>query len=118
LAFRAARAMADLKMHSNKFTLKDAIRKVAEWTPYGWALEDSDTMWHDMEIPLRLPGSAMGYLMGKVQLEKLLAERAMQLGGKFNLSQFMDQFLAAGMIPLALTRWEMTGFEDEIKKLW
>jgi len=30
----------------------------------------------------------------------------------------MDEFLAAGMIPMSLIRWEMTGFEDEIKKLW
>jgi hypothetical protein len=29
----------------------------------------------------------------------------------------MDEFLAAGMIPMSLIRWEMTGFEDEIKKL-
>jgi len=40
------------------------------------------------------------------------------LGDKFNLQQFMDEFLAAGMIPMSLIRWEMTGFEGEIKKLW
>jgi len=28
----------------------------------------------------------------------------------------MDEFLTAGMIPMSLIRWEMTGFEDEIKK--
>jgi hypothetical protein len=30
----------------------------------------------------------------------------------------LDEFLAAGMIPLSLIRWEMTGLDDEIKKLW
>jgi hypothetical protein len=30
----------------------------------------------------------------------------------------MDEFLAAGQIPISLTRWEMTGLEDETKKLW
>ena len=34
------------------------------------------------------------------------------------LLQFMDEFLAAGMIPMSLIRWEMTGFDDEIKELW
>jgi len=41
----------------------------------------------------------------------------MQLGDKFDLCQFMDGFLAAGMIPMSLTRWEMTGYDDEIKKM-
>ena len=34
------------------------------------------------------------------------------------VKQFMDGFYAAGMIPIELTRWEMTGLDDEIKKLW
>ena len=29
----------------------------------------------------------------------------------------MDEFLAAGIIPIALIRWEMTGLDDEIQKL-
>ncbi len=29
-----------------------------------------------------------------------------------------DEFLATGHIPMSLTRWELTGYEDEIKKLW
>ncbi len=48
----------------------------------------------------------------------LMRDRAKQLGEKFNMRQFMDEFLAAGMIPMSLIRWEMTGYDDEIKKLW
>ena len=53
-------------------------------------------------------------------LERLLQLRGVteQLGDEFNLQQFMDEFPAAGMIPVSLIRWEMTGIEDEIKKLW
>jgi hypothetical protein len=29
----------------------------------------------------------------------------------------MDDFFATGMIPMSLIRWEMTGLEDEVKKL-
>jgi len=118
LAFRAARAAADLKMHSNELTFTEAIRYCAEWTPYGWLREDGFLAWDDLELYLRQPGYGMGYLMGKVRLEQLLADRARQLGRKFDLREFMDEFLAAGMIPMALARWEMTGLDDEIKKLW
>jgi hypothetical protein len=30
----------------------------------------------------------------------------------------MDAFLGCGMIPVSLSRWQMTGLDDEIKKLW
>jgi hypothetical protein len=39
------------------------------------------------------------------------------LGDEFDLKQFFDEFHTHGMIPLSLIRWEMTGREDEIKKL-
>ena len=56
--------------------------------------------------------------MGKAHLEKLIADRAEQLGEKFDLKLFFDELHTYGMIPLSLIRWEMTGFDDEIKKLW
>ena len=71
-----------------------------------------------MDTILRTPCHHAGFIVGKSQFYKLLADRAMQLGDKFNLRQFMDEFLAAGVIPMSLIRWEMTGFDDEIKKLW
>ncbi len=118
VAFRAARAAADLKMHSNELTFEEALRYTAEMTPRGYAKADSFLIWDDLELYIRQPGYGMGYLMGKIQLEKLLADRSRQLGDKFSLKQFMDEFFASSMIPISLIRWEMTGLEDEIKKLW
>ena len=118
LTFRAARAISDLKMHSNELTLVEGFQFNIDCTPYGWLPEASPTMWHDIELYMRQPGYGVGYLIGSVQLQKLLADRAIQLGESFALKQFMDEFLAAGMIPIALARWEMTGLENEIRKLW
>jgi uncharacterized protein (DUF885 family) len=118
LAFRAARSIADLKMHSNEFTFKEAFDYCIETTPNRWSPPESPTLWHDLELYLRQPGYGTGYMIGSVMLKKLLADRAFQQGDEFELRQFMDEFLAAGMIPLSLIRWEMTGLEDQIKKLW
>jgi len=118
LANRAARAMGDLKMHSNEFTLKDAINFAVQWTPHGWLLEEGNTVWFDEQLYLNQPGYGTSYVVGKVHIEKLIADRFNQLGEKFSFKQFMDDFHAAGMIPLSLIRWEMTGLNDEIKKLW
>jgi uncharacterized protein (DUF885 family) len=57
-------------------------------------------------------------VMGKVHFMKLFRDRSQQLGDAFNLKEFMDGFLKAGVIPVSLIRWEMTGYDDEIKKLW
>jgi hypothetical protein len=40
------------------------------------------------------------------------------MGGGFTIQKFMDEFLDCGMIPVSLIRWEMTGLDDEIRKLW
>lgn len=53
----------------------------------------------------------------KVQLEQLLAERANQLGCDFDLKKFHDEFLATGVIPISLIRWEMTGKADQIETM-
>lgn len=31
---------------------------------------------------------------------------------------FMDEFYSLGALPMSLIRWEMTGYDDEIKTLW
>jgi uncharacterized protein (DUF885 family) len=118
IACRAARAMGDLKMHSNEFTLEDAVEYAVKWTPRGWMPEEGRTVWVDEELYLQQPGYGTSYLVSKVHLEKLIRDRSRQLGEKFNMKQFMDKFHAAGLIPLSLIQWEMTGLDDEIKKLW
>ncbi len=73
--------------------------------------------WYDLEISMLQPGHATIYINGKNELERLMADRAMQLGDEFNLRQFMDNLFDSGIIPISLVRWEMTGLDDEIKKL-
>jgi uncharacterized protein (DUF885 family) len=56
--------------------------------------------------------------MGRVQLEQLLTDRAQQLGDRFDLGSFHDQFLSFGLIPISMIRWEMTGKDDQAQRLW
>lgn len=117
LAQRGARAMGALKMHSNEWTLDQAAKFAVDRTPYGWLPIEGSTVWGEQELYLEQPGYGTSYLIGKVHIEKLLADRAHQLGEKFRLRQFTDDFHAAGMIPVSLIRWEMTGRDDEIRGL-
>jgi len=118
LACRCARGLGGLKMHSNEFTLEEAVDYGVKWTPRGWMPKEGNTIWADESLYLQQPGYGTSYVVGKAHLEKLIADRAEQLGDDFNLKNFFDEFHTHGMIPLSLIRWEMTGREDEIKKLW
>ncbi len=117
-AYRAVRGLADLRFHSTEFSYEGKVDFDVAWCPYGWAQKDGYTIWSHKADTMLVPGNELSYSMGKIQLEKLLSDRAHHLGDKFNLLQFMDNFRAAGMIPFALIHWEMTGLDDEIKKLW
>jgi hypothetical protein len=118
VAMRCARAMGDLKMHSNEWTLEKAVKAGVDLTPNGWLLPNGETIWSDLRIYLQQPGYGTSYVVGKVQIDKLLADRAVQMGDAFTLRKFMDEFLGCGMVPVSLIRWEMTGLDDEIRKLW
>jgi hypothetical protein len=51
---------------------------------------------------------------GKYLLERLMTDRATQLGDAFTLSRWFDEVNGAGMVPVELIRWELTGIGDEL----
>ncbi len=114
LAQRGARAMGDLMMHANEWSLDQAAKFAVEWTPRGWLRETGTTVWGEQQLYLQQPAYGTSYLIGKIQIEQLIAERANEQGESFSLKQFMDDFQAAGLIPVSLIRWEMTGSREEI----
>ena len=115
-AKRAARILPELKMQADEWTWKQANASLIARTPK-WMEPGDAVAQFDIELYLRQPGYGIGYYMGKVELEKLLADVAMQEGDRFDIKSFHDRFRAAGSIPISLIRWEMTGRDDEIRAL-
>ncbi len=113
VAQRAARAIAGLRMHSNEWTIEEAVRFACENTPRGWLRMDGDTVWGEQQLYLEQPGYGTSYLTGKAMIESLMAERAAALGPAFTLRRFMDELNAAGMIPVSLIRAELVESGDE-----
>jgi hypothetical protein len=108
LAERAARALGDLKMHANQFTLEQAARFASANTPRGWLRLEGNTVRDEQHLYLQQPAYGTSYLIGKMQIEMLLAARRRQLGDAFTFRRFMDEFDRAGLIPVSLIRWELT----------
>jgi hypothetical protein len=114
VAQRAARALGGLYLHANEWTMEEAVQFTSDWTPRGWLPADRDLVRFEQYLYLQQPGYGTSYLIGKLEIEKLIAERARQLGNEFSLRRFMGEFEEAGVIPVSLIRWEMTGDADRI----
>ena len=117
LAQRAARGISGLLLHSNEFTMEDAVRFASEWTPRGYMPEDSETVWGEQHFYLQQPYYGASYLGGKHQIEQFMAERAADLGEDYSVKRFMDEMEASGLIPASLIRWEVTGRDDQIRAM-
>lgn len=117
LAQRAARGLGSLYAHANEFTMKEAADFHVKWTPRGWMREDLDLLGFEQQLYLRQPGYGTSYITGKHLIERLIAEVSRQRGEDFNLKSFFEEFNAAGVIPVSLLRWQMTGEDDEIRAL-
>jgi uncharacterized protein (DUF885 family) len=110
LANRAARGLASLYVQANEFTLEQAGRFHAEWTPRGWAKSGDSLTAFEQLLYLRQPGYGSCYITGKLLADRLIMEYGQQqdLAGKpFVLRDFLDRFNNEGMIPVLLMESEM-----------
>lgn len=113
--FRAARVPADVWLQTGQMDVEQVI---GYWLPRVPFL-DRNVARVDAEIYLRRPpGYGIGYTIGSLQMQRLLADRKRQLGDDFDLKQFHDTLMTSGRLPLSLLRWEMTGLDDEVKQFW
>ncbi len=78
---------------------------------------DGDTIWGDLTIYMHGPGYGTSYVTGNIQIENLMGDCAQPKGSTFTLRGCFDEMFSKGIIPASLIRWEMTGRDDEMKKL-
>ena len=109
LAQRVARGLAGLKQHGLELDFDGATKFASKWVPWGLMPADGTTIQHEEQFYLQQPGYETSYVIGKLDIDKLIAEYARQREGNFILRDFMDEFNRKGIIPVSLIYWEMTG---------
>jgi hypothetical protein len=109
LAQRAARAISGLMLHGNEWDMQQAIDHAVKWTPRGWLVGAGDLVRGEQHLYLQQPGYGTSYISGKIQIEELLAAYAMSRGDDYTLAGFFNDFFDAGVIPISLVGWELTG---------
>jgi hypothetical protein len=109
LANRAARGLASLRVQANEIDLAEAGRFHAGWTPRGWSDARSRLVGFEQLIYLRQPGYGPSYIVGKAQLDHLLAEashRAEVENRPFVARDAFAAILASGIVPPSLIEAE------------
>ncbi len=117
LAQRAARALGDLMMHANKWDIDQAVDFTSRNTPRNWLRQDGRTVVFEQHLYLQQPSYGTTYLVGKIQIERLMTDRAMDLGEGFTLKGFMDEINQIGLIPASMMYWEMTGDDEHLHEM-
>jgi hypothetical protein len=65
VAERAARALGDLRMHSNAFTLEQASQFASDHTPRGWSNSRNRPSYSEQHLYLRQPAYGTSYVIRK-----------------------------------------------------
>ncbi len=102
LANRAARGLASLRVQNNEMTLAEAGKFHASWTPRGWSDAKNKLVGFEQLLYLRQPGYGPSYVIGKTQLDRMIARASHQAeaaGKPFNLQQTFAAIWASGIVP-------------------
>lgn len=109
---RALRVDVDVKLALGEFTIGQAADYLARTVPM-----DRRTAEGEAASFATAPGVGIAYEIGKLQIERMLAERRLDQGDKFNLREFHDYVWRNGNLPLSLQRWELLGLDDDLKNV-
>ena len=117
LITRAARGLSSLYAHDNLITLEEAADMHVRWTPRGWMNRNLELLGFEQHLYLRQPAYGPSYITGARMLESIIADRAEQEGADFSLKRFFDDLAQAGMIPVSLLRWKLSGNDEDIRAI-
>ncbi len=94
---RAVRLVVDTGIHAKHWTREQAIQYMMDNT----GMAESDVT-AEIERYFVDPGQALAYKVGMLKILELREKAKGELGEQFNLSQFHDQVLRNGALPLEL----------------
>lgn len=109
IKFRAARVIADVKLHTGQFTYEECVNWMID--VLGETSESGkEYIRNEVRNYTHEPTYRMSYLMGKREIQNLRQAMMEQKGDNFTEREFNDALLAEGSIPTSLM-WEILGLK-------
>jgi hypothetical protein len=105
VAQRAARALGDLHMHDNTWTLEQAAEFASRETPRSWLRLDGHTVRGEQLLWLRRPSYGTTYTVGKAMTDDLVTR--MSKNGPLPMKALLDGVNRVGLLPMSLVVEEL-----------
>ncbi|HEX6255584.1 MAG TPA: DUF885 domain-containing protein [Euzebyales bacterium] len=96
-AFRAARLVVDTGLHAKGWSREDAVTYMREHTPLPF-----DTIDAEVDRYIAIPGQALSYKLGQIEIRRLRDDAEHALGEDFAIRGFHDTVLGSGMVTLGV----------------
>jgi uncharacterized protein (DUF885 family) len=108
---RAIRLVVDVAIHTKNMSREEAIKYMMDNEAIS---EEGATA--EIERYMAIPGQALGYKIGALKIKALREKYSKQLGDRFKLAAFHDEFLKDGCLPLDVAETKMNTWAEGIKK--
>ncbi|OIR05006.1 hypothetical protein GALL_128220 [mine drainage metagenome] len=108
---RAIRLVVDVAIHTKNMTREEAIKYMMDNEAIS---EDGATA--EIERYMAIPGQALSYKIGALKIRELRNKYQQELGDNFKLSDFHDEFLKDGCMPLEIVEKKMDDWAAKQKK--
>jgi uncharacterized protein (DUF885 family) len=96
-AWRSGRLVVDTGLHALGWSREQAIGWLLEWTPIGRL-----TIEQEVDRYIGMPGQALSYKMGQLEIMRLRGQAERRLGADFDIEGFHDVLLVSGAMTLPL----------------
>jgi uncharacterized protein (DUF885 family) len=107
---RAVRLVVDVGMHTGKMTREEAIKYMTDHEAIS-----TEGATAEIERYMAIPGQALSYKIGALKIRELRAKYEKELGDKFKLSNFHDELLRDGVMPLDVMERKMDAWAETQK---
>jgi uncharacterized protein (DUF885 family) len=96
-AWRAGRLVTDTGIHALGWSRQQAVEFLQRWTPIGLL-----TIEQEVDRYIGMPGQALAYKMGQLEILRLRRKAEETLGDRFDIKGFHDTMLINGAMPLPM----------------
>ncbi|WP_312877879.1 DUF885 domain-containing protein [Lentzea indica] len=95
-AMRAARLVVDTGLHAFGWSRQKAVDYLRENT-----VMPEPEIQAEIDRYIELPGQALAYMVGRIEIQRLRAEAESRMGDRFDVKEFHDLVVGSGPVPLS-----------------
>ncbi|WP_086667709.1 DUF885 domain-containing protein [Lentzea kentuckyensis] len=104
-AMRAGRLVVDTGLHAFGWTRQQAVDYLRENT-----VMTEPEINSEVDRYIEVPGQALAYMVGRLEIQRVRAEAAARLGDRFDVREFHDLVIGLGPVPLSVLDQQVTAW--------